>query len=101
MPGERYRVRLTSQATKDLIDLRTHLLDVAAEILELRDHPAKGHPLIGSLRGVRSLEFSLPGGAYRAAYVVNDDERVCRVFAIGPHENFYKLVERRFTALKS
>jgi hypothetical protein len=51
------------------------------------------------LRGVRSLEFSLPGGEHRAAYYVLIDDRVCLVFAIGPHENFYRLAERRYEAL--
>ncbi len=100
MPSERYEVELTSQASKDMTELRSYLLRVAAELLELRDHPRKGHPLAGTLRGVRSLEFSLPGGAYRAAYVVDDQRKLCSVFAVGPHENFYKLVERRYAGLR-
>ncbi|MFQ5796543.1 MAG: hypothetical protein ACE5JP_16040 [Candidatus Bipolaricaulia bacterium] len=52
------------------------------------------------MKGVRSLEFSLPGGAYRAAYMVQESEQVCLVFLIGPHEGFYKKAERRVAALR-
>jgi hypothetical protein len=52
------------------------------------------------LLGARSLEFSLPGEAYRAAYIVLEEEQVCLVFQVGPHENFYKTAERRYAALR-
>lgn len=57
--------------------------------------------MAGSLRGARALEFNLKGsGAYRAVYVVLEDERVCLVFIIGPHENIYRTATRRYEALK-
>jgi hypothetical protein len=56
--------------------------------------------LNGSLKGVRALEFSLKGVASRAAYVVAEEERVCLVFMIGPHEGFYQKAERRVKALR-
>ncbi len=46
------------------------------------------------------MEFSLPGGAFRAAYIVREAEKVCLVFLVGPHENFYEKAERRYRALK-
>jgi len=57
--------------------------------------------LTGNLRGCRSLGFSLKGsGQYRAVYVVLDDESVCLVFIVGPHENIYGKAERRLDALR-
>jgi mRNA-degrading endonuclease RelE of RelBE toxin-antitoxin system len=101
MPSERYEVVPTRQAEKDLKDLRGRAADVIRALLQLEDDPYKGHPLTGSLRGARSLEFNLRGsGAYRAVYVVLDDERVCLVFIIGPHENIYRMATRRYDALK-
>jgi len=32
--------------------------------------------------------------------VVDEHDKTCIVFAVGPHENFYKLAERRFQALQ-
>jgi hypothetical protein len=47
------------------------------------------------------LEFSLRGGgAYRAVYVVLEEERLCLVFLVGPHENIYDRAERRVAALR-
>lgn len=72
----------------------------ARALLALELDPYKGHALTGSLCGARSLEFSLPGGAYRAAYVVLEEERTCLVFLVGPHEGFYRKAERRMEALR-
>jgi hypothetical protein len=99
--ADAYRLQLTSQAGRDAVVLRTYLVEVMRALLALERAPLKGHTLTGTLRGVRSLEFSLPGGAYRAAYLVDDAARACRVFAVGPHERFYQLVERRYAALRA
>jgi mRNA interferase RelE/StbE len=100
MSPERFEVQLTAQAEKDLKTLRPYLPKVMRALLALEQNPLKGHTLTGSLRGVRSLDFSLPGGAYRAAYFVVVDDHVCLVFAIGPHENYYREAERRYEALR-
>ncbi len=69
--------------------------------MKLEDDPYLGHILSGSLKGTRSLEFSLKGsGVYRAVYVVLHDNRVYLVFIVGPHENIYDKAERRVAALK-
>ncbi|MGB4097212.1 MAG: type II toxin-antitoxin system RelE/ParE family toxin, partial [Acetomicrobium sp.] len=65
------------------------------EILALKQNPYLGHQLKGSLLGVRSLEFSLKGVAYRAAYIVQEDDKTCLVFMIGSHEGFYQKAARR------
>lgn len=95
MTSDRFTVLLTNQADKDLRQLRPWVKQATQAILELEKDPWKGHPLKGSLRGVRSLKFSLPGGEYRATYVIQEDEQVCLVFMVGPHESFYKKAERR------
>ncbi|MBX6395273.1 MAG: type II toxin-antitoxin system RelE/ParE family toxin [Alicyclobacillaceae bacterium] len=93
-----YRVRLTKQADKDLLRLdRTAMQKAVKALAKLRTDPLAGHALGGRLQGVRSLEFSAPGGEYRAAYVVK--EHVCIVFMVGPHEGFYQAAERRYRAL--
>jgi addiction module RelE/StbE family toxin len=89
MTRSRFEVRLTDQAQKDLKRLRPWTSQAASILLSLEDDPFRGHPLTGSLRGTRSLEFSLKGGGvYRAVYVVLEDERVCIVFIIGPTRLF-------------
>jgi mRNA-degrading endonuclease RelE of RelBE toxin-antitoxin system len=101
MTSKHFDVQLTREAEKDLSRLRAHTSRVARAILKLEDDPFLGHPLAGSLKGTRALEFSLPGsGVYRAVYVVNDATHVCLVLIIGPHENIYDRAERRVKALR-
>ncbi len=96
-----YDIRLTKRADKDFSQLGKVEKQKAVQALgKLKNEPYAGHTLFGKLSGVRSLEFSAPGGAYRAAYVVREDLRRCVVFLVGPHENFYALAERRYEALK-
>ncbi|MHB1683834.1 MAG: type II toxin-antitoxin system RelE/ParE family toxin [Bacilli bacterium] len=92
-----YTVRLTKQADKDLMGLSPDAKMRAVTALQrLKTDPQAGHLLTGSLQGARSLEFSLPGGAYRAAYISDSDSRTCLIFIVGPHENFYQKAERRY-----
>src|ERR671937_209496 len=102
MATDRFDVQLTRQAERDLRRLRSQMERVTRVLLSLEEEPDRGHYLQhGTLQGVRSLEFSLPGGAYRAAYVVLEEEKVCLVFMVGPHENFYREAARRYTAWKN
>ena len=97
----RFGVQLTREAEKDLEKLRPHVERASRVIAALSDDPFRGHALAGDLKGTRSLEFSLPGsGAYRAVYVVIDNERICLIFIVGPHENIYDRAKRRLQALK-
>ena len=98
---DRYEVDLTKQAQKDLKGLRPWTAEATRAILELEENLLKGHPLKGSLRGARALEFSLKGsGVYRAVYFVDDSDRICLVFIVGPHENIYEKAERRAEAFR-
>ena len=77
------------------------MAEATRALARLADDPKRGHPLTANLKGCRSLEFSLRGsGQYRAVYVILDDESVCLVFIVGPHENIYDKAERRLTALR-
>ena len=101
MESKRYTIELTEQATKDLKRLRPWVAEATLAVFALETDPTRGHPLTGSLRGMRSLEFFLKGsGEYRAVYRVIEVERVCLVFIIGPHENIYAKAERRAAAAR-
>jgi mRNA-degrading endonuclease RelE of RelBE toxin-antitoxin system len=101
MPTERFSVELTREAERDLKRLRPWTEQALRTILRLEENLNLGHPLTGSLKGARSLEFSLRGsGVFRALYVVLDDNQSCLVFMVGPHENIYDKAERRVAALK-
>lgn len=95
-----FSVHITRAVEDDLKDLRPHRKQVIRKLLILEKDPYKGHTLKGVLRGLRSLEFSLPGGACRAIYAVKEKERVCLVVVAGYHEGFYAKTERRVRALK-
>ncbi len=95
-----YTVRLTPNADKDLTRLKKIKPQVGAVLRKLQENPQAGHALMGSLSGARALAFSLPGGAYRGAYIVLEEERICLLFLVAPHEGFYKKAERRYKALK-
>jgi mRNA-degrading endonuclease RelE of RelBE toxin-antitoxin system len=101
MENEPFGVEVTRQAEKDLRDLGEEGAAVATRaLLTLGGNPTRGHTLAGTMVGARSLEFSMVGGEYRAAYVVLPAERICLVFMVGPHENFYHEAEKRYRRLK-
>lgn len=95
-----HEVRLSSGAAKDLQELGPWKERTIRELLRLKTDPLAGHTLKGDLKGLRSLEFSLPGGAYRAIYAVKHNVCVCLVIIIGPHENIYEKAARRVAALR-
>ncbi|GEM_PF-1137027 len=97
-PSSPFALALTRAAEKDLDGLRTYHRKVLGALQALRTAPYTGHALAGNLKGVRSLEFSLPGGVHWAANVVDGSRIRCLAIAVGPQENFYRLAERRCAA---
>jgi mRNA-degrading endonuclease RelE of RelBE toxin-antitoxin system len=98
---ELFRVELDPLSQKDLKGFPYNREEIVEEILELEKNPNKGHDLKGNLQGVKSLEFRIKGsGEYRAAYLLIEEDKVCLVFAVGTHENFYDLVSKRVKAVK-
>lgn len=99
--SDRYEIEILPKAEKGLKSLRQHQSQAIREILKLEENPRLGHTLTGSLRGTRALEFNLKGGgAYRAVYTILDDQRICVLFLVGPHENVYKIAEQRWAAVQ-
>ena len=95
-------VELTPPAQRDLKALWDISEEVTDHIRELKIDPEKGHPLSGSLQGVRALEFSMQGsGQYRAAYLYSASENKVTVFMVGSHENFYDEANRRVKLMKA
>ena len=93
---DRHRVELTTAAQKDLKGYRHASVPILEALAQLEFDPESGHPLLGDLRGIRSLDISVKGsGAFRAAFEVDDLQKVCRVVAIGPREGFYERLRRR------
>lgn len=95
-----YGIEFTQQAKKNIRDLGQNAGRALKAINGLREDPLKGKPLKDSLRGLRSVDFSGPGGQYRAAYYIHEDDTVCVVLVVGPRERFYDLARRRWEAFK-
>ena len=93
--NESYEVQITKSVEDDLKDFGSYRKKVIEEILVLEKNPMAGHPLKGKLKGMLSLEFSLPNGACRAVYKVKEDMQICLVIIIGYHENIYEKAQRR------
>jgi mRNA-degrading endonuclease RelE of RelBE toxin-antitoxin system len=99
MRTKRHTVELVREAEKDLKRLRPWTDHVVQQLLVLEEDPFAGHPLTGVLRGCRSLEISLQGGGeHRAVYTIVEDDLVCVILIVGPHQSIYERAERRYRA---
>ena len=106
MASSGYTVEFTRLARKDLEALKSKNAaahDEAVKVLAaLEDDSQAGHTLTGSLKGCRSLDFSVKGsGQYRAVYIEVDKDRVCVVFIVATHENIYREASKRVAAVRS
>lgn len=82
-----YKIEFTQHAKKNIRDLGSDAGRALKAIHKLREDPLKGKPLKDSLRGLRSVKFVGPGGEYRAAYCIDEDESVCIVLIVAPRES--------------
>ena len=57
--------------------------------------PLIGKPKVGVLKGVRIFTFTHQGLEYLVAYRMETRKRLIQLLAVGPHENFYRDLERR------
>ena len=87
-------VILTEYAQEDLNKLNKTTLSRVIKALERLDSNINlGKRLTGRLNMVYSYRFGTSQGEYRTAYLIENGKAV--VIAIGPRENFYRLLERR------
>jgi mRNA-degrading endonuclease RelE of RelBE toxin-antitoxin system len=92
-------MHLTSAALKDLAKLDKPAATKAKEALKhLSSNPKAGHTLEGSLKGALAVVFKVMRTDYRITYTIDRGDII--VFAIGSHENFYKLAARRSKQIK-
>jgi mRNA interferase RelE/StbE len=57
-------------------------------------NPLIGEPKVGALKGVRVYKFKHHGLEYLVAYQLETRERLIQFLAVGPHENFYRDLQR-------
>lgn len=64
------------------------------EVKRLVENPLVGDMKTGALKGVRVLKFTLGPLQLLVAYAFNERRNVVELLDVGPHENFYRDLER-------
>lgn len=67
-------------------------IDTAARTI--LDDPLVGEPKQGGLKGVRVYKFTYHGLTYLVAYSLQMQRRQVHFLVVGPHENFYRDLQR-------
>lgn len=57
-------------------------------------NPLIGEPKVGGLKGVRVYKFTHHDLEYLVAYQLGTRKRLIQFLAVGPHENFYRDLQR-------
>ncbi|MDE2059146.1 MAG: type II toxin-antitoxin system RelE/ParE family toxin [candidate division NC10 bacterium] len=70
---------------------------IDAAVRMILTDPLIGTPKVGALKGVRVFKLIHEGLEYLVAYRSAVRERQIRFLAVGPHENFYRDLQRRAT----
>jgi hypothetical protein len=62
-------------------------------------NPLVGDPKVGALKGVRVVKFTVEGGLeLLLAYQFNTRRHVIELLDVGPHENFYRDLQKYLNA---
>lgn len=69
-----------------------HAIDAAARTI--LDDPLVGEPKQGGLKGVRVYKFTHQGLTYLLAYSLQMRRRQVQFLTVGPHENFYRDLQK-------
>ena len=67
-------------------------IDTAAR--SILTNPLIAEPKVGALKGVRVYKFAHQDLQYLVAYRLETRKRVIQFLAVGPHENFYRDLQR-------
>ncbi len=60
--------------------------------------PLSGEPKVGALRGVRVIKFKVGPQQLLLAYQFNTKRNMIEVLDVGPHENFYRELQKYLDA---
>ncbi len=60
--------------------------------------PLKGEPKMGALKGVRVFKFKLAAQQFLLAYQFDARRNLVEVLDVGPHENFYRELQKYLDA---
>ncbi len=69
-----------------------------AAIKEIISDPLIGTSKVGALKGVRVLKFKVKTFELLLAYQFNAKRRIIEVLDVGPHENFYRELQKYIDA---
>ncbi|MGM0502331.1 MAG: type II toxin-antitoxin system RelE family toxin [Bacillota bacterium] len=97
-----YTIEVTKAVENDLDNLKHLRGEAVQQILDLENNPKqKSSSLKGSLKGLYSYKFNLPGaGTFRAIYSTKEKEKICLLIIVAARENIYVAAERRCQSLK-
>lgn len=73
-------------------------LAVDDAIRSLLVHPLTGEPKTGALRGIRVIKFKASGQQLLLAYQFDERRNIIEVLDVGPHENFYRDLQKYLDA---
>jgi len=76
----------------------TAQLGVDDEVRKLIADPLLGEPKAGALRGVRVVKFKVGPQQLLLAYQFDAKRNVVELLDVGPHENFYRDLQRYLDA---
>lgn len=95
-----YNVYITKEAVKQCKKQGKALKKEVSKILiQLGENPIppQTEKLTGELKFVYSYHFNYAGTAFRLCYLINNQEKTLTVIAVGPRENFYKILKQKIS----
>ena len=73
-------------------------LEVDESVKRIVADPLAGEPKVGALKGVRVLKFKIHAVQLLLAYRFEAKRNVVEVLDVGPHENFYRELQKYLDA---
>jgi mRNA interferase RelE/StbE len=73
-------------------------LSVDEVVRGLVAEPLSGEPKVGALKGVRVVKFKASAQPLLLAYQFDSKRNVIEVLDVGPHENFYRELQKYLDA---
>ena len=90
-----YEVRQTRRFGRQYKKLQANVAgDVDEAVAKLAKDPTLGESKKGDLAKLRVWKFGSQGQLYLLGYTIDDSVRLVYLEAVGPHENFYRDLNR-------